>query len=140
MFVGQHEHSLDPKGRVVLPASYRADFTGLGYVGKLDGCLGLWSEEGFVEAAARLEAALREGKLSNSAYRLILSSVSEVRLDSAGRITLPRTLLDDLGFDSQVVLTGRIDRVEIWPAEVFRELDTAAGEADLAAAVAAGIF
>ena len=70
-------------------------------------------------------------------FRKLMNSVREVKLDSTGRITLPRELLDELGFQSQVVISGLYDRVEIWPAETYAEdlgSDDAADE--LAEAVA----
>ncbi len=122
MFVGQHEHSLDAKGRVVLPAPYRASVAARGYVTRLDSCIGLWSEEGFADVAQKWMGYREQGLISNQIFRKFTTNVNEVKLDSAGRITLPRTLLDDLEFDSQVVISGLIERVEIWPSDRY-ELD-----------------
>ena len=44
MFVGTFEHSLDDKGRVVLPATFRAQLVDKGFISQLDRCLGLWTE------------------------------------------------------------------------------------------------
>ncbi len=137
MFVGQYEHALDQKGRVVLPAPFRAFVAERGYVTKLDGCLGLWNEEIFREVAERWQSEVVAGRVSQKVFRNFLASVSHVKLDAAGRITLPRDLLDRLGFDTQVVITGRLDRVEIWPAEVYRsELESDDADAELAETIA----
>jgi DNA-binding transcriptional regulator/RsmH inhibitor MraZ len=70
-------------------------------------------------------------------FRKLMNSVREVKLDSAGRITLPRELLDELGFQSQVVISGLFDRVEIWPAESYaQDLETDEAAEELAEAVA----
>ncbi len=119
MFVGQHEHSLDAKGRVVLPAPFRASVAERGYVTRLDNCIGLWSQEGFQEVAEKWKTQRDSGQITNSVFRKFITSVNEVKLDSAGRITLPRPLLDELEFDSNVVVSGLYDRVEIWPAEKY---------------------
>ncbi len=126
MFVGQHEHSLDPKGRVVLPASFRSAVVDRGYVTTLGTHIGLWDEDGFRELTEKLQQLRDEQKLSAAEVRKIIRDTTLVKLDSAGRITLPRALLDDLGFRKDVVITGYIDRVEIWPAEAFAEMNASA--------------
>ncbi len=70
-------------------------------------------------------------------FRKLMNSVREVKLDAAGRITLPRDLLDRLDFQSQVVISGLYDRVELWPAETYaNDLDTDEAADELAEAVA----
>ncbi len=137
MFVGQYEHSLDDKGRVVLPAPFRAFVAERGYITQLDGCLGLWSAEEFRTVAETWKAEASASRISMRVFRKLMNSVREVKLDSAGRITLPRELLDALGFESQVVVAGLYDRVEIWPAETYeRDLSTDQADEELAEAVA----
>ena len=58
MFVGQYEHALDDKGRVVLPSPFRAFVADRGYVTHLDGCLGLWSADAFRLVAEKWKAEL----------------------------------------------------------------------------------
>ena len=60
MFVGTFEHSLDDKGRVVLPSTFRDQLTVKGYLSQWDKCLGLWTEEGFDDVARRLIRHLDE--------------------------------------------------------------------------------
>ncbi len=135
MFVGQHEHSLDRKGRVVLPAPFRASVADGGFVTRLGECIGLWSDEGFEPVMAKWHAELEAGNLSHRAFRKFTNSVNEVKLDAAGRITLPRELLEELGFDTQVVVGGFYDRVEIWPIDKYEaDQDEEAGD-ELAAAI-----
>ncbi|MGF1597405.1 MAG: division/cell wall cluster transcriptional repressor MraZ [Acidimicrobiales bacterium] len=119
MFVGQYEHALDDKGRVVLPAPFRAHVAERGYVTLLDGCIGLWSPEDFRAVAEKWKAESEASRISMRVFRKLMNSVRDVKLDSAGRITLPRELLNELGFASQVVVSGLFDRVEIWPAEAY---------------------
>lgn len=90
-----------------------------GYVTRLDSCIGLWSEEGFDDVAQKWKANRDQGSISNQIFRKFMTNVNEVKLDSAGRITLPRNLLDELEFDSQVVINGLFDRVEIWPKDKY---------------------
>ncbi len=121
MFVGQHDHSLDDKGRVVLPATYRSSFEDRGFVTLLDGCIGLWSGDGFKEVADDWKQRLDNKEMSPELFRALMMKVRDVRLDAAGRMSLPRDLLEELNFGDQVTITGRWDRIEIWPREVFSE-------------------
>lgn len=130
LFVGEYEHSLDAKGRVVLPAPFRAHVAERGYVTVLDGCLGLWSESEFERIAAKAAKAVEANDMEPGAFRRMMRKVREVRLDAAGRITLPRDLLDGMGFESQVVLAGGYKRVEIWPKQVFEETQEIEESAD----------
>mgnify|MGYP000729910638 CR=1 FL=1 len=69
MFVGTFEHSLDDKGRVVLPATFRSYLAERGFVSQFDNCLGVWTEEGFTEVAKRLTEKIREGLAPQDAMR-----------------------------------------------------------------------
>lgn len=131
MFVGEYHHALDDKGRVVLPAAYRASVAERGYVASLGECIGLWDEVGFQRVTEGWRDALRAGDLDLRTFRLLTSSVHEVKLDSAGRITLPRRLLDDLGVGRDVRIVGVLDRVELWDEQRYQ------ADHDLAADAAA---
>ncbi len=135
LFVGQHEHSLDRKGRVVLPAPFRASVAERGVVTSLGPFIGLWSQEGFRTVAERWKKELEAGNISTQVFRKLMNDVADVKLDSAGRITLPRELLDELGFESQVVVGGMYDRVEIWPLDKYRENQDDDVADELAAAI-----
>lgn len=136
LFVGEHEHSLDSKGRVVLPVDYRSLVVDKGYIVELDDCLGLWSEEGFEKFSAEIIRRRDAQQISIIAWRRMFAGVSEVKLDSAGRVSLPKAMRESQGFGSQVVVAGALTRVEIWPAERYRALhETADAKAEVAEAI-----
>lgn len=114
MFVGTFEHSLDDKGRVVLPATFRTALADKGFLSQFDACLGLWTEAGFAEVAQRLTEKIREGAAPQDARRAFAANAHEVRPDGQGRITIPQRLRDFAGLDREVVVIGAIDRIEIW--------------------------
>lgn len=114
MFVGTFEHSLDDKGRVVLPATFRTQLADKGFLSQFDACLGLWTEAGFAEVAQRLTDKIREGAAPQDARRAFAANAHEVRPDGQGRITIPQRLRDFAGLDREVVVIGAIDRIEIW--------------------------
>ena len=92
MFVGKFEHSLDDKGRVVLPSKFRSDLANHGYLTQYDQCLSLWTPEGFKDMADRLTAKVRAGEASQQALRAFSASTHQVKLDSQGRIGIPERL------------------------------------------------
>ena len=121
-FIGTHEHGLDEKGRMVLPAKIRAQLGETGMLGKLDGCLGLWALEGFYEAYDQMEAAIGTEGVTMGAVRQFLADAHEVTPDQQGRIVVPQRLRDYASLGSEVVVTGRMKRAEIWDARAWAAL------------------
>jgi len=114
VFVGTFEHSLDDKGRVVLPATFRSHLADRGFVSQFDNCLGVWTEEGFADVAKRLTEKIREGLAPQDAMRAFSANAAEVKPDSQGRILLPQRLREFAGLDRDVVVIGANTRLEIW--------------------------
>ena len=113
-FVGTYEHGLDDKGRMVLPAKIRAQLGESGMVGMADGCLGLWTIDGFDDIADRLSVAVGEGTAEGTVLRTFMAFAAEVTPDQQGRVVIPQVLRDYAGLGSDVVVNGRRDRAEIW--------------------------
>lgn len=133
MFVGTFEHSLDDKGRVVLPVAFRNQLAERGYVSQYQGCLGVWTEEGFRDVADRLMEKVRDGQAPQAAVRAFAADATEVRPDSQGRIHLPQRLREHAAMDRDVVIIGAIDRIEIWDTGRYREMRSDADESLLTA-------
>lgn len=134
MFVGTFEHSLDDKGRVVLPSTFRAQLADRGFLSQYDRCLGLWTESGFEAVANRLQEKIRAGEAPQEALRAFAANAHEVRPDSQGRVTIPQRLRDFAGLDREAVVIGAIDRIEIWNASRWND-QTALADERLTAAV-----
>lgn len=128
MFVGTFEHSLDDKGRVVLPSTFRSHLADRGYLTKLDGCLGLWTPEEFADVTARLIEKVREGLAPHDARRAFSSDAHEVRPDSQGRITIPQRLREFAHLERDAVVVGALERIEIWDAARWQEVSATADE------------
>ena len=132
-FVGTHEHGLDDKGRMVLPAKIRAQLGETGMVGMADGCLGLWTVDGFDLIADRLAAAVEEGAADAAVLRKFMAFAAEVTPDQQGRVIIPQVLREHAGLGNEVVINGRLDRAEIWAKERWEALvnpDTEATDDD----------
>lgn len=134
MFVGTFEHSLDDKGRVVLPSTFRSHLADKGFMSQLDNCLGVWTEDGFSEVAARLTQKMRDGQTPQGAVRAFAANAHEVRPDSQGRITIPQRLRDFAGLERDVVVIGALGRIEIWDASRWHAA-SATGDESLTDAV-----
>jgi len=139
VFVGTFEHSLDDKGRVVLPAMFRSHLAERGFVSQFDNCLGVWTEEGFADVAKRLTEKIREGLAPQDAMRAFSANAAEVKPDSQGRILLPQRLRDFAGLEREVVVIGAIDRIEIWDSSRWGDVSARADESLIHAVTALGI-
>jgi MraZ protein len=135
-FVGTYEHGLDDKGRMVLPSKIRAQLGETGMLAKLDRCLGLWTPEGFERAADQLEAEIETGRATTGALRQFIADAHEVTPDQQGRIVIPQRLRTFADLGSDVVITGRMKRAELWDARVWSDLSDGHDE-ELTAAVRA---
>ncbi len=121
-FFGRHEHTLDEKGRVILPSKFRAHFEHGGYLApEQDGCLSLWTPEQFeVQMDAMLEKAATSRSDRNLA-RLWASSSHPLEVDRQGRMFIPTRLREYAALDSEVLVLGAIDRVELWNRQMWDE-------------------
>lgn len=119
-FFGRYEHSLDPKGRVILPAKFRAAFEHGGYLTQFrDRCLALWTPEDFDKQMAQMEAAAEEGRAERNLARLWAQGTQEVDVDKQGRIAIPQHLREFARLDGDVLVNGAITRVELWSPAVW---------------------
>ena len=131
MFVGTFEHSLDEKGRVVLPAVFRGRLAEGGVVTKLDTCLAVWTAEGFDAVARTMVDKVRAGEANREVVRTFSADAHQVTPDGQGRIMLPPRLRDFAGLQRDVVVNGALDHLEIWDAERWTAVNRT-GEEQLA--------
>lgn len=128
MFVGTYEHALDEKGRLVLPLVFRNHLAERAYVTQWEGCLGVWTEEGFEDVAERFREKVRAKEAPQSVLRSFSATAQEVKPDGQGRILLPPRLRTFAGLGTQVMVIGNLDHVEIWDAERYRREAEAADQ------------
>jgi MraZ protein len=121
-FVGRYEHSLDTKGRVILPAKFRADFERGGYVTEnREGCLALWTPGEFDRQMQAMQEQASAGRTERNRARMWAASSHEVEIDRQGRMAIPAHLREFASLDGEVLVCGAIDRVELWNPAVWRE-------------------
>lgn len=126
-FFGQYEHSIDPKGRLILPAKFRSAFDAGGSVGFLsqhtEGCLALYTPEEFDVRMAEMRQRAKEEPLERNMVRFWSAGTAQVEIDRQGRMALPAKLRQyaDLALEAPVLVVGAIERVELWNPRRWEE-------------------
>ena len=113
MFIGEYQHNLDEKGRLAIPAKFRAALKKGAVVTKgLDNCLFLYSKEQFAIIAKKF-ASLPISQ-ARAFSRHMLAGAMDVDFDTQGRITLPEYLRSFSNLKKSVVVAGLYNHLEIW--------------------------
>ena len=115
MFIGEYNHNLDLKGRLAIPAKFRASFKDGAIVTKgLDNCLFFYSKKQWEKMADNF-AQLPIGQAKARAFsRHMLAGAMDVDFDNQGRITLPEYLRKFSSLEKKVIIAGLYDHLEIW--------------------------
>jgi len=117
-FFGRYEHSLDIKGRVILPARFRTHFGPLAYVSKYqERCLALWTPDEFQQQMDEQERLQDLGRTERNVARLWAAGSAEVDIDRQGRLAIPLYLREFAKLESGVLINGALNRVELWNPE-----------------------
>jgi MraZ protein len=134
MFLGEYQHSLDAKGRVILPARFRGQLEGGAVMAQaLDGCLAVYPRAEFEDrVAAKLIEVRGRGSRERAAVMSYAAGAHEFMPDTQGRVAIPNKLREYAGLEREIVVVGGIDHVQIWDAQRFRERD-AEGTASMVA-------
>jgi MraZ protein len=126
MFYGEFEHSIDRKGRLILPAKFRQtaknQFVERFFVTRgLDKCLFMFSEEEWRSQENKFKNMSFTKQQSRTFNRLLFSGALEVDPDKQGRILLPQYLKDFAEIKKDVVIVGVSNRIEIWAKDTWRD-------------------
>lgn len=134
MLIGEYQHNIDLKGRVIVPSKFREDLGACFYVTKgLDGCLFVLSEDEW----HRLEDKVKAMPISKSRglQRFFFSGACQVEPDKQGRILIPQQLRDHAGLKKDVAFIGTSSRAEIWDLDKWNEFNNALTEDSIAEAM-----
>lgn len=118
MFMGEYNHTIDAKGRLIVPSKFREKLGDEFVVTKgLDDCLFVYP----LEEWAHIEEAFRKVPLTNKKardfVRFFFAGAASCEVDKQGRILLPATLRAYAGLEKEIVSAGVLNRVEIWDKE-----------------------
>lgn len=125
MLLGEYKHTVDPKGRIAIPAKFREKFTAGAIVTRgLDHCLFVFSKSEWEMLAQKIISLPLAQSDSRAFARLMLSGATDVELDTQGRILIPDSLRNYAYLKKQVVVTGMYTRVEVWDADAWNAYKT----------------
>ncbi len=114
-FFGRYEHSLDAKGRLILPSKFRSAFEHGGYLSQFnERCLALWTPDDFEKQMAIMEESQQLSTEQRNLGRIWASGSQEVEVDKQGRMAIPGYLREYALLTGDVLVHGAIDRVELW--------------------------
>lgn len=127
-FVGQFQHSLDAKGRLILPAKFRAAFDHGGHLSpNTEGCVALWTPSEFARQMEERLARAREGGAEQRRIaRYWSANSSDVEFDKQGRFALPPSIREYAQLAGDVLVVGAIDHIELWNPPTYAEMVDAA--------------
>ena len=121
MLLGEHEHSLDDKNRLTLPAKLREAFAdGVVVTRGMDGCLYSYPRAEWERLAARIRELDPLSRESRVMQRHFFSGAAMGELDKQGRMVLPASLLVSAGLAREVTVAGVYDHIEIWDRAAWR--------------------
>lgn len=120
MLTGEFNHSIDSKGRLIIPSKLR-DSLGEHFVitKGMDGCLFLYPENEWEAFEEKLRTLPLTNKKARDFKRFFLGSAVDGEIDKQGRVLLSSSLRTYAGLDKEVVLAGVLDKVEIWSKEAW---------------------
>ncbi|MFC6206094.1 MULTISPECIES: division/cell wall cluster transcriptional repressor MraZ [Levilactobacillus] len=129
MFMGEFEHAIDTKGRLIIPAKFRDQLGDQFVVTRgMDGCLFGYPMTEWSALQEKLKALPVNKKDARAFVRFFYSAATECELDKQGRINLPKSLRDHAALVKQCVIVGVANRFEIWSAERWQDFSTSAEE------------
>jgi MraZ protein len=122
---GQHEHSLDAKDRLTIPVRWRGPLSdGVVLFEELDPCVSIYSPEAYETLTERYVSSLSplssDGRMMRRRFH---ANAHDESLDSAGRVRMPKHLIDHAGLEGACVIIGVDDHLEVWSPERWAEHD-----------------
>ena len=125
MLIGEYEHSLDVKGRLILPAKIREDMGDKFIVTKgLDGCLFGFSQNEWTNFEEKLKTLPLTNKNARDFVRFFLSGATECEIDKQGRFLITSNLREYATLEKDAIIIGVGTRIEIWNREKWKSYNS----------------
>ncbi len=119
-FSGKYYYTIDPKGRVIIPSPFR-EIISTNYNTKLyitndvfDKCLHIYPQEEWSRLEEKVRLLPKSQEEIKFFMRRVIASAQEVELDKQGRILVPAAHREDAGLNSDIVIVGQIEKIELW--------------------------
>ena len=125
MLMGEYEHTLDAKGRLIMPAKLRQDIGEKFVITKgLDGCLFVFSQIEWSNFESKLKELPLTNKNARDFVRFFLSGATECEIDKQGRFLLVNTLREYAEITKEVIIIGVGTRLEIWNKDKWKKYNS----------------
>jgi len=115
MFIGEYQHNIDAKGRIIVPSKFRDELhTTFILTRGLDGCLTIYSLQQWEKMFEEVNKLPTTKKAARQYVRMLTSTATECTLDNQGRIQIPSFLSTPVNITKECVIIGANDHIEIW--------------------------
>ena len=122
MFMGEYHHSIDAKGRLIVPSKFREQLKDEFVITKgFDGCLYGYTMEEWSNIEEKFKTVTLTSKDARKFLRFFFSGASTCEVDKQGRILIPPNLREYAGLDKEIVSAGVYSRIEIWSKDRWEE-------------------
>lgn len=133
--IGEFECKLDAKGRLVVPAALKRQLPDVEREGLVvnrgfEGNLVIYTKAEWDKQASKIAKLNTFNKRNRDFVRQFMRGATVLTLDSAGRVLLPKMLLDYAGIAGDVVLACQFDKIEVWSKSVYDEMMDEGGDMD----------
>ena len=133
MFMGEYNHTIDEKGRLIIPSKFREELGNSFVVTKgLDGCLFAYDNTEWTALEEKLKKLPLTNRDARAFARFMLAGAALVEVDKQGRILLPQVLRGFAELEKDVVLIGVASRIEIWSKDKWNEMSDASDMDEIA--------
>lgn len=125
MFYGEYQHTVDPKGRVIIPSKFREGLGEKFIITKgLDSCLFVYSYTEWSNLENKLKSLPFTDKDVRAFVRFFFAGANECEVDKQGRILIPQNLREYAGLNKDIYIIGVSARVEIWDKQRYEEYNS----------------
>ena len=122
MLIGEYSHSIDTKGRIIMPAKLKEDIGENFVITKgLDGCLFVYSKAEWKNFEEKLRTFPLTNKDARALVRFFLAGAMECEIDKQGRFLVSSNLREFASLEKDVVIIGVLDKIEIWSKDKWLE-------------------
>ncbi|WP_032121721.1 division/cell wall cluster transcriptional repressor MraZ [Clostridium amazonitimonense] len=122
MFIGEYQHALDNKNRIIVPSKFRETLGSKFVITKgLDGCLYIYTIDEWSALEEKLRKLPLTSKDARAFVRFFFSGANEVEFDKQGRALIPQNLIEYANIKKEIISIGVMSRIEIWSKENWEE-------------------
>ena len=118
MFIGEYHHTIDEKGRIIIPVKFREELGNNFIITRgIENCLFVYSKENWAQITNKLNSLPFTKKDARTFNRFFMSGATDVELDKQGRVNISKPLIDYANLLKDCVIIGTGDRLEVWSQE-----------------------